>query len=60
MEKTRKIKKIKPYGRTYWQRYKDLAERWVGGHCRTCGSPLMRQYICQYCGDLNPDSDPDL
>lgn len=58
-EVTKKIKKIKPYGRTYWSRYKDLAGRWMSGTCKTCGSPLMRNYICQYCYDPDPEGDID-
>ena len=51
-----KIRRIKPYGRTYYQRLRELVESNNNFHpCKTCGNPVQEPLICQFCGETEPN-----
>ena len=57
---TRKLRRIKPYGRTYQSLQRDLVAIYAPHTrpCSTCYRPVMSGYVCQFCGDSNPTRDP--
>jgi hypothetical protein len=55
MEKSKKKRKIKPYGKTWEREANNLARSWMQiKPCKDCNHPVINGYCCSYCGSVNP------
>ncbi len=52
------MRKIKPYGRTYNQRLKEVVcTYYIIYPCKKCGSPVNKGYCCIYCKTDTPEAE---